>query len=109
MTIAPVTEITRTSPSWMTDPEPWGNSRSSRLMPMEQDSPSGPYFQPTRWDAETFAADARDCQAGCDQVGVCDTPEKAVTAGAIALLGALLLTLRRAWNRRRRPPGGATG
>ena len=93
----------------MTDPEPWGNSRAARLVPMEQDSPPGPYFQPTRWDAETFAADARPCQADCNTVGECDAPEKAMTAGAIALLGALLLTLRRARSRRRKPPGDATG
>jgi MYXO-CTERM domain-containing protein len=109
VTTAPVVEITRTSPPWMTDPQPWGNSRAARLVPMEQDSPPGPYFQPTRWDAETFAANARDCQADCNTVGECDTPEKGLTIGFVALLGAALLTLRRAWSRRRRPPGGATG
>jgi len=109
VTVAPVVEITRTSPPWMTDPEPWGNYRANRFLPMEQDSPPGPYFQPTRWDAETFAANARDCQAGCDEVGECDGPEKTMTAGAIALLTVAALTLRRAWSRRRRPPGDATG
>jgi len=109
VTVAPVVEITRTNPRWMTDPEPWGNSRANRFLPMEQDSPPGPYFQPTRWDAETFATDARDCQAGCDEVGECDGPEKTMTAGAIALLAVAALTLRRAWSRRRRPPGDATG
>ncbi|MDA0170462.1 Vps62-related protein [Solirubrobacter taibaiensis] len=96
VTIAPVVEITRTSPPWMTDPEPWGNSRASRLVPIEQDSPPGPYFQPTRWDAETFAANARPCQADCNTVGECDTPEKALSDGAIALLGlALWIAVRR--------------
>ena len=109
VTVAPVIEITPTNPRWMTDPAPWGNSRANRFIPIEQDSPPGPYFQPTRWDAETFAANARDCQAGCDEVGECDGPEKTMTAGAIALLAVAALTLRRAWSRRRRPPGDATG
>ena len=93
----------------MTDAAPWGDSRANRFIPIEQDSPPGPYFQPTRWDAETFAANARPCQADCNTVGECDTPEKALTVGFVALLGAAALTLRRAWSRRRRPPGDATG
>ncbi|MDA0183568.1 Vps62-related protein [Solirubrobacter phytolaccae] len=106
-TFAPVVEITRTSPAWMTKATPWGDSRASRFVPIEQDSPPGPAFQPTRWNPETFAANARDCQADCDTVGECDTPEKALTVTGIGvLLGAALLTLRRA--RRRRPPGDAT-
>jgi hypothetical protein len=107
VTIAPVVEITRTSPAWMTDPEPWGNSRASRFIPVEQDSPLGPAFQPARWDANAFADNARDCQADCNTVGECDTPEKAMTAGALVLLAAVVLTLRRAWRRRPKPPGGA--
>lgn len=108
VTIAPLVEITRDSPPWMRDPAPWGNSRASRLIPPEQDSPPGPVFQPTRWDADAFAAGAGDCRADCDEVGECDTPEKTLTAGAIAAgLGALLLTLRRG-RRRRQPPGDAT-
>jgi len=106
-TFAPVVTITRSDPAWMTDPEPWGDSRASRLVPVEQDSPPGPVFQPARWNPETFAAQARDCQADCDAVGECDAPEKAMTVGGLtAVIGAVLLTLRRA--RRRRPPGGAT-
>jgi MYXO-CTERM domain-containing protein len=106
-TFAPVVTITKTSPAWMEDPKLWGDSRASRFIPPEQDSPPGPVFQPTRWDAETFAANARPCQADCNAVGECDTPEKAMTVGGLAaLLGVLGLTLRRA--RRRRPPGDAT-
>ncbi|MDA0137330.1 Vps62-related protein [Solirubrobacter deserti] len=102
-----VVEITRTSPPWMRDPHPWGSSRASKLVPPEQDSPLGPAFQPTRWDANAFAAGARECQVDCNAVGRCDAPEKAMTAGGLFALAALvLLTLRRA--RRRRPPGGAT-
>jgi hypothetical protein len=86
---APVVEITRSEPSWMRDPEPWGNSRASRLVPPEQDSPPGPAFQPARWDADAFAAGARACQAECDEGGECDAPEKAMSAGAIALLAVL--------------------
>lgn len=104
---APVVAITRTSPPWMRDPEPWGDSRASRLVPIEQDSPPGPAFQPARYDAEAFARAARGCQADCDTVGECDAPEQALTVGAAAALcGAVLLTLRRA--RRRKPPGDAT-
>lgn len=105
---APVVEITRTDPAWMTKATPWGDSRASRLVPLEQDSPLGPAFQPKRFDADAFAADARACQADCNTVGECDAPEKALTlTGLTALIGAVLLTLRR--TRRRRPPGGATG
>lgn len=108
VTTAPVVEITRTEPAWMKKSTPWGGSRASRLVPLEQDSPRGPAFQPKRFDADAFAAAARDCQAGCNAVGECDAPEKALTvSGAAVVLGAALLTLRRA--RRRRPPGGATG
>lgn len=106
--IAPVTGISATSPAWMANGEPWGSSRASKLVPPEQDSPLGPKYQPARWDANAFAAGARDCQADCNAVGACDAPEKALSVvGLTALIGALLLTLRRA--RRRRPPGGATG
>lgn len=99
-----VVEITREQPRWMRAPAPWGNSRAAWWNPLEQSSPPGPAFQPARWDADAFAAGARGCRADCDEVGECDTPEKALTAGAMAAgLGALLLTLRR----RRRPPGDA--
>jgi hypothetical protein len=102
---APVVTISRTSPPWMRDPAPWGNSRASRLIPPEQDSPPGPVFQPARWDADAFAAGARACQADCDEVGECDAPEKGLTAGAIALLA--LFALWRITRRAVRPPGSA--
>ena len=103
---APVVEVTASAPAWMRDPEPWGGSRANRFVPIEQDSPPGPAFQPRRWDPEIFAADARACQAGCDEVGECDGPEKALAAGGLAaLVGVVLLRLRRA---RKPRPGGAT-
>jgi hypothetical protein len=91
-------EITAASPPWMAYPEPWGASRASRFIPIEQDSPHGPAFQPARWDPEAFARGARPCQADCDEVGECDAPEKALTGVALAaaLIGAV------AWVRRRR-------
>jgi hypothetical protein len=70
-----VVEITRTSPAWMRRSTPWGDSRGSRFVPPEQDSPLGPAFQPARWDADAFAASARPCQAACNTVGECDGPE----------------------------------
>jgi len=104
---APLVEITATDPRWMTYADPWGTSRASRFNPAEQDSPHGPVFQPTRWNPETFAANAGPCKASCDEVGECDTPEKAISLGALgfALAAAAMLTRRRV--RRRRPPGGA--
>jgi hypothetical protein len=79
-------EITARSPAWMSDPEPWGDSRARWWVPPEQSSPPGPAFQPDRWNPETFAAGARDCQAGCDDVGKCDAPEKALTVLPLVLL-----------------------
>jgi hypothetical protein len=95
-------EITPTSPPWMADPRPWGRSRAS-FIPGEQDSPHGPAFQPSRWDANAFAASAHPCRADCDHVNECDTRENAVAAGAVAALLAVGLAL---W-RRGRP--GALG
>src|SRR3954452_3600619 len=43
-------EISKTTPPWMTYPDPWGPSRANPLVPPEQDSPHGPVFQPDRWD-----------------------------------------------------------
>jgi hypothetical protein len=98
-----VVEITASSPPWMAYERPWGPSRGSPFVPPEQDSPLGPSHQPERWDPDAFAADARGCQAGCDAVGECDAPEKALTAAAIAVpLGALLLAWRRRQPRRTR-------
>ena len=90
-------EITARSPAWMTDPEPWGGSKARWWVPPEQESPRGPAFQPARWDPEAFAAGARDCQAGCDDVGECDAPEKALTVLPLVLL----LVGYRIWTRTR--------
>lgn len=89
--------VTASSPAFMRRSAPWGDSRARWWVPIEQSSPLGPAFQPDRWDdPAAFAASARSCQAGCDSVGECDAPEKALTAFAILLpLAALLLTLRR--------------
>ncbi len=89
--VAPrLVEITARSPAWMTDPEPWGGSKARWWVPPEQESPRGPAFQPARWDPEAFAAGARDCQAGCDEVGECDAPEKALTVLPLVLLLVLV-------------------
>jgi hypothetical protein len=82
---AHVVEISLSSPAWTTDPKPWGGSRARWWVPPEQDSPRGPAFQRSRWDADAFAAGARDCQAGCDTVGECDGPEKALTIAVLVL------------------------
>jgi hypothetical protein len=90
-------EITRDSPSWMRRSTPWGDSRGRWWVPPEQDSPLGPAFQPSRWDAEAFAASAGSCRTGCDEVGECDGPEKALTiAGVLAALLAAWRLARRA-------------
>ena len=74
-------EITATSPPFMRRSTPWGDSRANRFVPFEQSSPPGPAFQPDRWDdPAAFAASARRCQAGCDEIGECDGPEKALIA-----------------------------
>jgi hypothetical protein len=97
-------EITATSPPFMRRSTPWGDSRASRFVPFEQSSPPGPAFQPDRWDdPAAFAASARPCQAGCDEIGECDGPEKALTAAAIiAPLAAIALWWRRPNRRVRR-------
>lgn len=76
-------EITASSPAWMRYPGPWGASRAHRLNPAEQDSPLGPAFQTTRWDAPAFAASAGSCRASCNTVGECDGRETAVSFSAI--------------------------
>jgi hypothetical protein len=83
-------EVTPSSPPWMRRSTPWGGSRGRWYVPPEQDSPLGPVFQPSRWDAAAFAASAHGCRAACDQVGECDGREKALTAVPFALLLALL-------------------
>lgn len=82
-------EITRDSPAWMRRSTPWGDSRGRWYVPVEQDSPLGPAFQPARWDPVAFADAAGSCRAGCDEVGECDGPEKTLTAAPFALVGLL--------------------
>lgn len=83
--------VSETSPRWMRWPDRWGGARARWWVPPEQDSPRGPAFQRERWDdPDSWARKARDCQAGCDRVGECDTPEKLLAGGAlIAALGAI--------------------
>jgi len=103
----PLVEITASSPAWMRRSGPWGDSRASRFVPPEQDSPRGPAFQAGRWDPDAFAAGARSCQASCDAVGECDAPEKAITVAAVALpLAALAALWRRRQRMRTRPRAG---
>lgn len=98
--------ISASSPRWMRRSAPWGSSRER--WPMEQSSPRGPAFQPDRWASpDAFARSARSCQAGCDRVGECDGPEKALTAFSLLAPAALALAL---WRRRAAPgPSGQRG
>jgi hypothetical protein len=82
--------VSSDSPAWMRRSTPWGGSRGRWYVPPEQDSPLGPVFQPSRWDAVAFADSAHGCRAACDEVGECDGREKALTAVPFALLLALL-------------------
>jgi hypothetical protein len=78
------------SPAWMRRAAPWGDSRARWWVPMEQDSPRGPVFQPDRWDPEAFAAGAGRCRAGCDAAGECDGRETALTGAALLALAFAL-------------------
>jgi hypothetical protein len=87
-------------PTWMRWPGRWGGARARWWVPGEQDSPRGPAFQPdARWsDPEAWADSARECQADCDRVDECDTPETLLGAGGLvglAAAAATVLTLRR--------------
>jgi hypothetical protein len=84
----------------MTRSAPWGDSRARWFVPPEQESPSGPAFQPSRWDPEAFAASAGPCRASCDTVGECDGPEKALTAVPVLILLAALWGYRTRTRRR---------
>jgi len=91
-------EISRTSPAWMTYPDPWGPSRAHFFLPGEQDSPKGPYFQPDRWDADAFAASAHPCMPTCTKVNVCDRKETRMRFAlvfGIALIGIVASAARR--------------
>jgi hypothetical protein len=108
-----VVPITADQPRWMTYPGRWGNARARPWIPGEQDSPRGPVFQPNdRWtDPDQFAASARACQASCNHVNACDTPERGLTLAFAAVPAALLLLIRRRYGRpapprpTRREPG----
>ena len=78
-------EISATDPRWMTYPGPWGPSRANRFIPGEQTSPKGPYFQPDRWNPETFAANAGPCKADCNEVDECDDKETKLGYAALFL------------------------
>jgi hypothetical protein len=81
--------VTEDRPPWMAYRGLWGASRASWI-PGEMDSPRGPAFQPARWDAAAWAADARSCtRRECDERGECDGRET-VMAAALAALGLLL-------------------
>jgi hypothetical protein len=95
-----VVSVSTRSPAWIRWPGRWGGAEARWWVPAEQDSPRGPAFQPDgRWsDPEAWADSARDCQADCDRVDECDTPETLLGAGGlIGLAGAAAaaLTLRR--------------
>jgi hypothetical protein len=103
-----VVQISADSPPWMRSREPWGGARAG-WFPPEQSSPLGPLFQGQRWSSPSgWAAAAGPCTGRrCVEIGACDGPEKALTAGLIAapllLLGGLA-----AWWRRRRSRSSKT-
>jgi hypothetical protein len=96
---ARLVRVSARSPAWMRWPGRWGGAEARWWNPAEQSSPRGPAFQGQRWsDPEAWAASARDCQADCDRVDECDTPETAMGAGAtVTAIGVVLLV----WRRRR--------
>ena len=100
-----VVQISADSPPWMRSPKPWGGARAG-WFPPEQSSPRGPLFQGDRWSSPSaWAAAARPCTGRrCVQIGECDGPEKAMTAGLIAvpLVAAGAWALRRRRRRARR-------
>ena len=84
-------QIDDTKPRWIRWPGRWGGARARWWIPPEQPSPLGPAYQTDRWDdPQSWARKARNCQADCDSLGECDTPETLLGGGAlIALLGAI--------------------
>ena len=89
------------SPAWMRWSGRWGGARARWWVPIEQDSPRGPAFQPDgRWsDPDAWARAAGDCRAACDSIDECDGRETAMGAGGAAALAGLGRML---WTRRRR-------
>jgi hypothetical protein len=96
-----VVRIGLRSPAWIRWPGRWGASRARWWVPGEMDSPHGPAFQPDNrfGDPEGWAGAARSCQADCDRVDECDTPETLLGAGAA---GGLFTLAAVAWRRRKR-------
>ena len=78
--------MSQTNPRWVRWPGHWGGARARWWVPPEQPSPLGPAFQGERWDPQSWARKARDCQAECDKVGECDTPEDLLAGGALVVL-----------------------
>jgi Vacuolar protein sorting-associated protein 62 len=94
--------VSPSEPPWMRWPGHWGDARQRWWVPGEQDSPRGPAFQGDRWsDPDSWAEGARDCQAGCNRIDECDTPETLLGGGAavVAIAGVVLFGTRR----RRKP------
>jgi hypothetical protein len=89
-------------PPWMRWPGRWGGSRARWWVPGEMDSPRGPAFQPDGrfGDPDGWADAARACQANCNEVDECDTPETLLGAGGAG--GLLALAAATVWRRRRR-------
>jgi hypothetical protein len=92
--------VSEAAPLWMRWPGRWGGASRRWWVPGEQDSPRGPAFQPDRWsDPTAWANNARDCQADCNSIDQCDTPETLLGAGgavaAAAVAGAGLGIRRR--------------
>jgi hypothetical protein len=87
--------VTASTPASMSWPGRWGDARQRWWIPGEQDSPHGPAFQPDgRWsDPDGWAGKARDCQADCNSIDKCDTPETLGGGGAIAAAGAGAIAL----------------
>jgi hypothetical protein len=104
--VAPrLVRITAREPRWMRWPGRWGGARARWWNPAEQDSPAGPAFQGQgRFsDPNGWAAAARGCRAGCDEVGECDWRESAIGGGAAVLaVAGLAGALRRRRLRRSR-------
>jgi len=95
-----VVRVTAHSPRWMRWPGRWGGARARWWIPGEQDSPFGPAHQRQgRWaDPDAWAASARTCRAGCDEVDECDWRENVLGGGAGAGVAGILGLV---WWRRR--------
>jgi hypothetical protein len=90
-------------PAWLRWPGHWGEARARWWVPGEQDSPRGPAFQPDRWNnPDAWADRARGCQADCNSIDKCDTPETLLgTGGIVAMAAGAAALLWRRFRRRR--------